>query len=125
MDCVVSTFRQVKNSTAGLRSPQSLTVIRRGQSEFRSGEIVYTPPRGEGILESKMGNLIEYLNDDIKYPSDPLIKMCISHYQFEAIHPFSDGNGRTGRILNLLYLVNKSLLEQPVLYLSKYILINK
>ena len=76
-------------------------------------------------MESKMANLIEYLNDDIKYPSDPLIKMCISHYQFEAIHPFSDGNGRTGRILNLLYLVNKGLLEQPVLYLSKYILINK
>ncbi len=100
-------------------------MIRRGQSQFRSGEIIYTPPRGEGIIEVKMDNLIEYLNDDIKYPSDPLIKMCIAHYQFEAIHPFTDGNGRTGRILNLLYLVNKDLLQQPILYLSKYIILNK
>lgn len=125
LDCIISTFRQIKDTSAGFRSPQTLTVIRRGQSEFRSGEIVYTPPRGSGIIESKINNLLEYLNDDKKYPSDPIIKMCVSHYQFEAIHPFSDGNGRTGRILNLLYLVNKGLLEQPVLYLSKYILVNK
>jgi len=125
MDSIISTFRQIKNSTAGIRPPQTLTVIRRGQSEFRSGEVIYTPPRGAGIIEAKMENLIEYLNDDKKYPIDPLIKMCIAHYQFEAIHPFSDGNGRTGRILNLLYLVNKGLLGQPVLYLSKYIMINK
>lgn len=125
MDCIISTFRQIKNSSAAIRPPQTLTVIRRGQSEFRSGEVIYTPPRGAGVIESKMKNLIEYLNDDTKYSADPLIKMCIAHYQFEAIHPFSDGNGRTGRILNLLYLVNKGLLEQPVLYLSKYILINK
>jgi Fic family protein len=72
-----------------------------------------------------MSNLVEYLNDDKKYPADPLLKMCIAHYQFEAIHPFSDGNGRTGRILNLLYLVNKGLLSKPVLYLSKYIIANK
>jgi Fic family protein len=124
-DCIISTFRQIKNTTASFRPQQSLTVIRRGQSQFRSGEIIYTPPRGEGIIEAKMNNLIEYLNDDIKYPSDPLIKMCIAHYQFEAIHPFTDGNGRTGRILNLLYLVNKDLLQQPILYLSKYIILNK
>jgi Fic family protein len=72
-----------------------------------------------------MGNLIEYLNDHEKYPDDPLIKMCIAHYQFEAIHPFGDGNGRTGRILNLLYLVNTTLLSKPILYLSKYIILNK
>lgn len=125
MDCVISTFRQIKNSTSGIRPAQTLTVIRRGQSEFRSGEVVYTPPRGVGIIEAKMANLIEYLNDDDKYPADPLIKMCVAHYQLEAIHPFSDGNGRTGRILNLLYLVNKGLLGKPVLYLSKYIMINK
>lgn len=125
MQGIISTFRQIKNSTAGIRPPQTLTVIRQGQSEFRSGEIVYTPPRGAGIIEAKMENLIEYMNDDIKHSADPLIKMCIAHYQLEAIHPFSDGNGRTGRILNLLYLVNKGLLEQPVLYLSKYIMINK
>ncbi len=72
-----------------------------------------------------MNNLLEYLNDDKKYPVDPVLKMCIAHYQFEAIHPFQDGNGRTGRILNLLYLVQKGLLSQPVLYLSKYIILNK
>ena len=72
-----------------------------------------------------MDNLIIYLNDNINYPTDPLIKMCIAHYQFEAIHPFQDGNGRTGRILNLIYLVQTGLLNQPVLYLSKYIIVNK
>jgi len=125
LDCIIRTFRKIKNSAADFRSPQTLTVIRSGQSEFRSGQVVYTPPRGAGIIASKMENLLEYLNDDKKYSTDPIIKMCVAHYQFEAIHPFSDGNGRTGRIINLLYLVNKGLLEQPVLYLSKYILINK
>ena len=125
IECVLNIFRQVKNSTAGIRSPQSQTTIKRGQSEFRPGEIVYTPPRGAGLIEKLMDNLLEYLNDDQKYPTDPLLKMCIAHYQFEAIHPFQDGNGRTGRILNLLYLVNKGLLSQPTLYLSKYIIVNK
>lgn len=118
-------FQQIKSTQAGLRSPQAQVVIRQGQSEFRTGEIIYTPPRGEGVIEKLMDNLIEYLNDDIKYPVDPLLKMCVAHYQFEAIHPFADGNGRTGRILNLLYLVNKGLLSKPVLYLSKYIIANK
>jgi len=125
MDCVISVFRQVKNSSAGLRSPQSQTTIKRGQSEFRAGETIYTPPRGVGLIEKLMDNLLNYLNNDEQYPADPLIKMCIAHYQFEAIHPFQDGNGRTGRILNLLYLVNKGLLSQPTLYLSKYIIIHK
>lgn len=120
LNCIVGIFRQIKNSSGGLRPPQSLTMIKRGQSEFRSGEIIYTPPRGAGIIERMMGNLLEYLNNDEKFPADPLIKMCVAHYQFEAIHPFPDGNGRTGRILNLLYLVHKTLLDQPVLYLSKY-----
>jgi Fic family protein len=100
-------------------------VIKRGQSEFRSGEIIYTPPREEGLIENLMDNLVEYLNNDEKYPADPLLKMCIAHYQFEAIHPFQDGNGRTGRILNLLYLFSKGLLSQPVLYMSKFIIVNK
>jgi Fic family protein len=125
LDCIINIFRQVKNSPAGLRSPQSQTTIKRGQSEFRAGEVVYTPPRGTGLIEKLMENLLEYLNDDEKYPVDPLLKMCVAHYQFEAIHPFQDGNGRTGRILNLLYLVNKGLLSQPILYLSKYIITNK
>jgi len=116
---------QIKATTLGIRPPQTQVVIKRGQSELKSGEIIYTPPRGEGVVEKYMGNLIEYLNDDEKYPSDPLLKMCIAHYQFEAIHPFQDGNGRTGRILNLLYLINKGLLSQPTLYMSKYIIVNK
>jgi Fic family protein len=124
-DLIVKIFQQIKNTTAGLRSPQAQVVIKKGQSEFRTGEIVYTPPRGEGVLEGMVDNLVEYLNEDLKYPTDPLLKMCIAHYQFEAIHPFQDGNGRTGRILNLLYLVNKKLLSMPVLFLSKYIILNK
>jgi Fic family protein len=122
---ITKIFQQIKDTTAGLRPPQAMVVIKQGQSEFRSGEVIYTPPRGEGVLEKLMDNLIEYLNDDEKHPTDPLIKMCVAHYQFEAIHPFQDGNGRTGRILNLLYLVEKKLLFKPVLYLSKYIITNK
>ena len=122
---ITTIFQQIKDTTAGLRPPQAMVVIKRGQSEFREGEIIYTPPRGEGIVEKFMDNLIAFLNDDDTYPIDPLLKMCIAHYQFEAIHPFQDGNGRTGRILNLLYLVEKKLLSRPVLYLSKYIILNK
>ena len=116
---------QIKETTIGVRSPQAQVVIKRGQSDFKAGEIIYTPPRGEGVVENYLKNLIEFLADDEKYPSDPLIKMCIAHYQFEAIHPFQDGNGRTGRILNLLYLISKDLLSHPTLYMSKYIIINK
>ena len=125
LQSVLSIFRQIKRTTSGIRPPQANVFIKQGQSELRPGEIIYTPPRGNDIVELLMDNLLSYLNDDIKYPTDPLIKMCIVHYQFEAIHPFQDGNGRTGRILNLIYLVKSGLLNQPVLYLSKYIIINK
>ncbi|MEZ4775155.1 MAG: Fic/DOC family N-terminal domain-containing protein [Bacteroidia bacterium] len=124
-ESIVKIFQQVKNTKAGIRPPQSNVVIKRGQSEFRSGEVIYTPPRGTGVVENLMVNLIDYLNDDEKYPTDPILKMCIAHYQFEAIHPFQDGNGRTGRILNLLYLIHTKLLSHPTLYLSKYILVHK
>jgi Fic family protein len=118
-------FNQIKETTSGYRPPQAQVVIKRGESEFRAGEIIYTPPRSEGLIETLMDNLIDYLNNDDLYPADPLLKMCVAHYQFEAIHPFQDGNGRTGRILNLLYLFSKGLLNQPVLYLSKFIIQNK
>lgn len=118
-------FNQIKETSSGYRPPQAQVVIKRGESEFRSGEIIYTPPRGEELIETLMDNLVDFLNDDEKYPIDPLLKMCIAHYQFEAIHPFQDGNGRTGRILNLLYLFSKGLLCQPVLYMSKFIILNK
>jgi Fic family protein len=118
-------FNQIKETTSGYRPPQAQVVIKRGESEFCPGEIIYTPPRAEGLIERLMDNLIDYLNDDDLYPADPLLKMCVAHYQFEAIHPFQDGNGRTGRILNLLYLFSKGLLSQPVLNMSKYIILNK
>jgi len=120
---IVKVFQKIKNSTQTMRTPQSQIVIKRGQSELRAGEIIYTPPRGEGVVEKKIDNLLNFMNEELSI--DPLIKMAISHYQFEAIHPFSDGNGRTGRIINLLYLVDKKLLSHPVLYLSKYIIQNK
>lgn len=122
---ITNIFKQIKETQSGFRPPQAKVVIKRGQSDFRSGEIIYTPPQGEELIEGLIDNLIEFLNDDEKYPTDPLLKMCIAHYQFEAIHPFQDGNGRTGRILNLLYLINKGLLSHPTLYLSKYIIVNK
>jgi Fic family protein len=88
------------------------------------GESIYTPPEGEELILKKLKNLETYLNEDTG-DIDPLIRLAVQHYQFEAIHPFYDGNGRTGRIINILYLVNQDLLELPILYLSKYIIENK
>lgn len=123
IEVIVAIFQTIKETSQGIRPPQSQVVIKRGESELRSGEIIYTPPRGEGIIENKLNNLITFLNKD--KTTDPLLKMAIAHYQFEAIHPFTDGNGRTGRIINLLYLVSQNLISHPVLYLSKYIIENK
>lgn len=124
-DLIIRIFSQIKETTAAYRSPQAQVVIKRGESEFRPGTVVYTPPRAEGLIEKLMDNWLEYLNNDEAYDLDPLLKMCVAHYQFEAIHPFQDGNGRTGRILNLLYLFSKGLLSQPVLYMSKFIIMHK
>ncbi|AHF16754.1 Fic family protein [Niabella soli] len=87
------------------------------------GEIIYTPPNGEKIIREKLTNLEKFINEENQI--DPLIKMALLHYQFEAIHPFIDGNGRTGRILLLLYLKLSGLLEVPAIYLSEYIIQNK
>jgi len=122
---IINIFRQVKSTRLGIRPPHARVIIRRGNRDQRPGEVAYSPPRGEGIIEAYMDNLIKYLNDEETDKTDPLLKMCIAHYQFEAIHPFQDGNGRTGRILSLLYLVKTGLLLQPVLYLSKHIIENK
>ena len=86
-----------------------------------SGETIYTPPDGEDNLRRLLHNLEQYLNDETG-DTHPLVKMAVAHYQFEAIHPFTDGNGRTGRILNSLYLCKTGLLPQPVLFLSKHFL---
>lgn len=88
-----------------------------------TGAIVYTPPEGQALLRDKLSNWERYIHE--AEAIDPLIRLAVMHYQFEAIHPFTDGNGRTGRILNLLYLVDKGLLDIPVLYLSRYIIRNK
>lgn len=89
----------------------------------RTGEVIYTPPDGEPLLRVLLDNWVSFLHreDDV----DPLIKMAVSHYQFEAIHPFGDGSGRTGRVLNVLYLIEQELLTLPTLYLSHFIVRNK
>lgn len=87
----------------------------------RTGEIVYRPPQDAVQIKSLMDNLEKFINDDTLSQLDPLIKMAVIHHQFESIHPFYDGNGRTGRIINILYLVKYGLLDMPVLYLSRYI----
>ncbi|MFU2089160.1 protein adenylyltransferase Fic [Avibacterium avium] len=88
-----------------------------------TGEIIYTPPEGEALIRDKLSNWEKFIHysDDL----DPLIILAVAHYQFEAIHPFTDGNGRTGRILNSLLLIEKGLLHLPILYLSRYIIENK
>jgi len=88
-----------------------------------SGEVVYTPPEGEILLRNLLANWERFLHEVGEV--DPLIRMAVAHYQFEAIHPFTDGNGRTGRILNLLFLMEQELLEPPVLYLSRAIILRQ
>ncbi len=86
-------------------------------------QIVYTPPQGESVIRELLADWERFIHTQTDI--DPLIRMAVMHYQFEAIHPFTDGNGRTGRVLNLLYLVSENLLEVPILYLSRYIIQNK
>lgn len=89
------------------------------------GEVVYTPPQDLAEIENLMGNLEQFINDESMSDLDPLIKMAIVHHQFESIHPFYDGNGRTGRIVSILMLITNELLDLPILYLSRYITRNK
>lgn len=85
-----------------------------------TGDVIYTPPEGEAVLREKLANWERFIHEATDI--DPLVRMAVAHYQFEAIHPFLDGNGRTGRVLNLLILVEQGLLDQPILYLSRYVL---
>ncbi len=107
----------IKQNTAGIRTTPGTTLSN------KQGEVIYTPPSGEQLIREKMANLETFINENDSI--DPLIKMAISHYQFEAIHPFSDGNGRTGRILLLLQLKIEQLLDVPALFLSEYIIEQK
>lgn len=116
---VIEIQRFIESNRAGVRKLPG-TVLK----NEATGEIVYTPPSGEQEILSLLSNLEQYINND--YDNiDPLVKLAVIHYQFESIHPFYDGNGRTGRIINVLYLVLKELLDSPVLYLSKFIIRNK
>jgi len=125
LEYLIRIFQEIKQTSDRIRPPFLPTKILQRGSGPSAGKPVYTPPRGKGIIEEKLNNLLEFINDDQKFPIDPLIKMAITHYQFEAIHPFRDGNGRIGRVFNIHILVNKGLLEYPILYLSKYIFDHK
>lgn len=125
IDVLIDIYQEIKQVKDGIRPPQTETVILKRGSGQLLGEIIYTPPRGTQVIREKINNLIEYVNDDERYPYDPLLKIAISHYQFEAIHPFRDGNGRAGRILSILLMIQKQLLDVPILYLSAYIIKEK
>lgn len=107
----------IKQSNLGIRKVPGTKI-----ADSR-GAVVYTPPEGETRLRDLLTNLERFMHadDDV----DPLVKLAVLHYQFEAIHPFTDGNGRTGRLVNILYLLEKGLLKLPVLYLSHFIIQNK
>ncbi|MEM9339337.1 MAG: Fic family protein [Bacteroidota bacterium] len=121
----IKLYRIIKQTNDGVRPPSARIYIRQGGSGPNAGKTIYTPPRGKGLIEAKLQNLADFVNDDEKYAIDPLIKMAIAHYQFEVIHPFRDGNGRSGRIFNINILTQKGLLDLPILFLSKYIIDHK
>ena len=108
----------LENNDAGIRKQSGTTL-----KNEKTGEIIFTPPQNGTQIRELLSNLEQYINTEDNI--EPLIKMAIIHHQFESIHPFYDGNGRTGRILNILYLVLNNLLDLPILYLSRYITKNK
>lgn len=118
INIIIKIQEKLEHNNAGIRRVPG-TVIKNNVT----GEIVYTPPQSKEEIMDYLQNLENYINQDSDI--DPLIKLAIIHYQFESIHPFYDGNGRTGRIINILYLVLKDMLDTPILYLSKYIINNK
>jgi Fic family protein len=117
-DMAIQICSTVKGLELDIRSESGTTLKNR-----MSGETIYTPPVGQQLLVDKLNNWAEFMHRNTEI--DPLVRMAVQHYQFEAIHPFSDGNGRTGRILNILFLVEHGLLDSPILYLSRYIIQNK
>jgi Fic family protein len=117
---IVEIQRLLEQNDAGIRKIPGTVLINPA-----TGAVVYTPPQDYQTIVNLMDNLLEYINQPAMHDVDPLIKMAVIHYQFETIHPFYDGNGRTGRILNLLFLVMENLLTVPILYLSRYIIRRK
>jgi Fic family protein len=114
----IKLYNIIKETSAGIRNTTGTKI-----TSHKTNEVIYTPPEGESVIRDKLKNLEDFINGEDEL--DPLIKMAVMHYQFEAIHPFADGNGRAGRILNILYLVNQQYLDLPILYLSKFIIENK
>ena len=120
--------RLVNTRTPGIRNnlPNFDDLTRIGNKKPNGEiEIIYTPPHGQELLQTLLIDMLEYVYNDDTYTLHPLIKIALAHYQFESIHPFRDGNGRTGRILNVLFLCNKKYLDTPILYASSYIIKNK
>lgn len=113
---MVEIVQIIKRNKSGIRTTPGTAL-----KNAINGDVIYTPPCCEEVIRKKLAALERFINSPEASPLDPLIKMAFIHYQFESIHPFSDGNGRTGRIINGLYLVQQELLSQPVLYLSSYI----
>ncbi len=116
---IVHVQTELERNNAGLRKVPGTAL------KDSAGRTVYTPPQDHGEIVVLMRDLERFINDDALFDADPLIKMALIHHQFESIHPFYDGNGRTGRIVNVLYLVRERLLEIPVLYLSRHIVRTK
>ena len=117
---ILEVQQQIEENDAGFRQVPGTTL-----KNEQTGELIYTPPQHPDDIQALMSNLEQFINEDDLSDVDPLIKMAIIHHQFESIHPFYDGNGRTGRIINMLYLVKMDLLSIPILYLSRYINQNK
>lgn len=111
---------ELEGNKAGFRKLPG-TVLKSSSTD----EVIYTPPQYPEEIKSLMANLEKFINDRSLCDFDPLVKMSVIHFQFESIHPFYDGNGRTGRIINILYLIREKLQDLPILYLSKYIIENK
>jgi Fic family protein len=112
--------RVLEQNDAGFRKIPGTVLLNQ-----KNGEIVYKPPQDYETILQLMENLVEYINNKELHKIDPLVKLAVIHYQFETIHPFYDGNGRAGRIINILYLILENLLSLPILYLSRYIIRNK
>lgn len=114
----IETMQTIKHTGASIRRTPGTRILN------SKGSVVYTPPESERVIRDLLHNLEQFIHNDTD-GIDPLIKLGVIHYQFEAIHPFTDGNGRTGRILNILYLIQQRLLDLPILYLSHFIIENK
>ena len=117
---IIEIQRELEGNSAGFRKLPGTAL-----KNSSTGETIYTPPQDINEINSLMKNLEKFVNDPSMSDYDPIIKMAIIHYQFESIHPFYDGNGRTGRIINILYLIIEKLQNLPILYLSNYIIQNK